>query len=97
MDGELAISASVKIHWLESSDAILKGEEVITASRCVLVGGDSLESRGGDGTAGGTLDLARVVEGGWDRPAFEGASEVKRCGGLIRSTVVMDEDGWKDA
>jgi len=78
MDGELNISASVKIHWLESSDAIFKlgdGSAWLWGFR----GGESLENCGGDGTAGGML--AMVEEAEWGRRAFEGASEGKSIRG----------------
>ena len=88
MDGELISSSSVKIHWSESFAAILKFG-VSSPRNCGCCGGESLESRGGDGTAGGIF--AMDLDVGWDRRAFEGASDEKMCGGLYRSTVVMDK------
>lgn len=87
MDGELKISASVKIHWLESSDAIFTVGDG-SAWRWGFRGGELLESCGGDGTAGGMFVMVEKAE--WDRRAFEGASEGKSMrGGRYRSTVVI--------
>jgi hypothetical protein len=73
IEGVLAISDSVKSHWLDSSDAILKAEERFFL-KWGLRGGVFLESRGGDGTAGGMFLTMEVGEG-WVRRGFEVASE----------------------
>jgi hypothetical protein len=46
---------------------------------CGFCGGEFRDNRGGDGTAGGILVMD--VEVGWDRRAFEGASDGKMCVG----------------
>lgn len=90
IDGVLNTSASVKSHWLASSEAIARGDFSVRVrdSR----GEKFLESCGGDGTAGGIGAMAAEGVCSRGRRAFgaEGASEWKsmRCG-RYPSTVVI--------
>jgi hypothetical protein len=78
IEGVLLSSSSVNNHWLESDDAIVK-LAMCSPRSCGFCGGESLDTRGGDGTAGGIF--AMDFEVGWDRRASEGASGGKMCVG----------------
>jgi len=82
IDGVLASSASVKSHCPKLSAAM---SEVLRLSGGCRRGGEFRVAGGGDGTEGGTLATRMVVE---ELDRMGGTSE--SCGGLYRSTVVID-------